>query len=365
MRSDRRLHRFLPVVLVLVACGGREAAPPSAATSDAGDRTSDGGDRTGEAGVVTNGSEGGSPAGEGTSWVELTGAVNTKATCTASAYPYPDPSGLYVELDCADAATGGLMVRFIFGIGVSTKPGDVLSPAGAIVNAGVTNGNQTFYAEGTYADPDDAGTCSITVDSYEPRQRDGLSARFACDGLVNDLPNPPTSIGMIGAIVLAPASAEPPMFDAGVLGGAGIPEAGDGGSSSTCSLTVTGAYDADAVAGAGNVTEFLGPGSPSSVASTGCRVIAGVVEYSVTIQVPTSPVGSATLWGDTWCSPSCGIDYSSASATCTWTAVRDDGVAGGRFVGSFACSDLTAFDGSQIAFSGTVDAVIEPQPIGG
>src|ERR1700722_7473726 len=166
MRSDRRLHRLLPVVLalVLVACGGREAAPPDAATSDAGNTNGDRtGDRTGDAGVVASGSEGGSAAGEGTSWVELTGAVQTKATCTASAYPYPDPSGLYVELDCADAATGGLMVRFIFGIGVSTKPGDVLSPAGVIVNAGVTNGNQSFYAEGTYADPDDAGTCSLTV----------------------------------------------------------------------------------------------------------------------------------------------------------------------------------------------------------
>jgi hypothetical protein len=155
------------------------------------------------------------------------------------------------------------------------------------------------------------------------------------------------------------------MFDAGLVDGTGAPGSGDGGPGSTCSLTVTGAYAADAAVGAGSVTEFLSPGSSSSVQSIGCQVLAGDIEYSVTIDVPQGPIGFATLWGDTWCSPSCGIDYASASSTCTWTVVRNDGVQGGRFVGSFACSDLTAFDGSQIAYSGTVDAVIEPQPIGG
>jgi hypothetical protein len=358
MRSER-FHRLPSVVLslVLFACGGR-AAPPNAAIRDASAVASD-------AGVVTGGSEGGDAASEGTSWVEVTGAVRTRATCTASAYPYSDPSTLYIELDCTDAATGGLTVRFLTGIGASTSPGDVLSPGGAIVNAGVTSGYQTFYAEGSYEDgPDDGGKCSLTVDSYDPRQRDGLSARFVCDGLVNNVSNPPTSIGITGAIVLAPASADPPMFDAGTLGGVGVPDAGDGGPPSTCTLTVTGAYDLDAAAGAGSVREFLSAGSPSSVAGIECLVIAGGIEYSVAVHAPTSP-GSATLSGNTWCSPNCGLYYTSASATCTWTTSRNDGVEGGRFVASFACFDLTAFDGSQIAFSGTIDAVIEPQPIDG
>jgi hypothetical protein len=152
--------------------------------------------------------------------------------------------------------------------------------------------------------------------------------------------NGQSTVALKGEIVL-------PAADASVDTNA--PDAStDAGAAPSCTMTVTGAYSTRTLAGQAQV--FVSSTPPYIL---GCSVKAdGLLVWG-------SSGGYAEIGGTSWCASGCSIEY---TGQCTGTAIRNDGTVGGRFVGSFECPDEVAPDGTHLAVSANLDAIIDKPP---
>jgi len=166
--------------------------------------------------------------------------------------------------------------------------------------------------------------CSVVIDSFAPREKGGMTARFSCPVLTSNL----DQISAAGSVVLLPRAGHdagsPP--DAGGLNEAGAP---------SCILHLHGQYEADAVGYGDNY-------SCNTYASDGTTF-----SYS-----PGSSTGYVGV-GAAWC-PTCGIDYTGGN--CTYDVELDQGVFG-RYVASFSCTGLKGGDGTVESVEGRIDGM--------
>jgi hypothetical protein len=66
-----------------------------------------------------------------------------------------------------------------------------------------------------------------------------------------------------------------------------------------------------------------------------------------------------SISGSTWCASGCGDQYLGA---CTSSVSRNDGYAGGQFIGSFNCPSSVSVDGTVVGFTMTFDSTISRPP---
>jgi hypothetical protein len=167
--------------------------------------------------------------------------------------------------------------------------------------------------------------CSVVIDSFDPRDKGGMSARFSCPHLVDSFDEKSAA----GSVLLLPRAGHdagaPP--DAGGLNEAGAP---------SCVLHAHGAYEADTVGYGDNYRcyTYASDGTSFSYSPGAAGVTTGYVG-----------VGAA------WCT-TCGIDYSGGK--CTLDVEVDEGI-GGRFAASFTCTGLVGGDGTTESVDGRID----------
>ena len=171
--------------------------------------------------------------------------------------------------------------------------------------------------------------CSVVIDTFAPREKGGMTARFSCPTLVGNK----DQVSAAGSVALPPRAGN----DAGAPPDAsGLNEAGE----PSCILHAHGAYAADAVGYGDNY-------SCMTYASDG-------TSFSVS---PGSTMGYLGI-GAAWC-PTCGIDYTGGS--CTFDVEVDQGV-GGRYAASFACTGLVGGDGTMESVAGRIDGIHHRPP---
>ncbi len=287
-----------------------------------------GGDVAGDGGAHgdAGGGAGGASSGECSLSVDGTNVVLEAGGSRASASL--DPRGL--SLGCV-LATSDLMTSRGFDVYVP----DVTGPG----TYDGRNGSYSTYAydpSGTsyesYDDRSGVG-CKVTIATFTPAQRGGMSARFDCSSLVAEV-GAAISVRVMGEITLPAregADAGPPPAASTYLNDAGKP---------SCELFVSGAYN----------THAIGYGDNYDCSTTGSDGDTYLFATSIGATEPLTINRS-------WC-PTCALAF---SGSCTTNVELDEGIHG-RYVATFTCEDLTAPEGSKVKVTGRVDGIHDRPP---
>jgi hypothetical protein len=271
--------------------------------------------------------------------LQFTGAYDETPTCDlcgATLLGQPDQGSLTLSMTCKDSVHDYMPFQVTMDVTASTGPGVYPSTSSAIQAYSTATG-MGFYV---------GSACSIELDAYAPRVLGGVSARIHCP----NAPALPSEVVDVTAAIDLPAAA---LADAGPAVASG---ADAGGKPAGCSMAVTGTYS---VSGTG-LGSALSNGSSFS-----CSIDSPAGDLSVTFYGGPGDTGGVTVSGASWCASGCWASYYPGPLeSCTMTTIQNDGRVGGRLVAGYACTDLTAPDGSQVSVVGTVDAIILAPPDG-
>jgi hypothetical protein len=212
-------------------------------------------------------------------------------------------------------------------------------------------------------------TCTFVVDRFAPATRGGMSAHFTCASLpieAYEYTSDTASIAITGSIDLPAVAPDAPAvtYDAGFYEPPD-PAIADGGAP-TCTMSVTGEYDASSTSGSG----FVMVGDPDSSVTDllECAITVNGVSYDFSAVLGDGGMQETGLGlsGASWCTAGCTIDYG-PSAPCTIAVTENQGV-GGSFVGSVSCGPLfvqgagDAGAAAEVRVTASINAQVSPLP---
>jgi hypothetical protein len=241
----------------------------------------------------------------------------------------------YLEVECT-YATADRTIETGLSIASASAPGTYSVRGldywdGPCGNGHVTGCSPSFVADN---EVDDGLPCTVVIDQIEPKARGGMRASIVCPSLLSwsQATNLDGTASLRASILLPPPSTPSPS----------MPTTPD--PNNICNLTVTGVY-AGTGTGFGNVN--------------GCSVtMDSGLNFSLPFPYSGALDSDLVVSGDTWCK-GCGLGFGGQTpGTCTSTLSVDN--VGGRFVGDFACSQLTAIDGTSVSVQGHIDGDYPP-----